>query len=192
MDDTDRKPHLRLAVENKQADIDKEFAKRNLEWPLRRLAANVVRVVRGAGKSYEIGEQCVAVVKALQEYREKVGYWPTSWELDQALSIYRHDENATYDEMWEREDAVETIVCGALQVVASRLVDQKTQEHRGHSELMDGFYALERIREETRKRLAQAERARRQPKRAKMPPRKKSGSRKVTKLNDGGDSDAKL
>jgi hypothetical protein len=185
VDDTDRKPHLRLAVENKQADIDRELAKRDIEWPLRELAANLIRVVRGAGKSYEIVGQCVAVIEAFQKYREKVGYLPSSWEMDQALSIHQDDEKAIYDEAWEREDAVETMVCGALQIAASRLVDQRTQEHRGRSELMDGFYALERIREEARKRFARAERA-------KKAPRKKPGKRTVMKRRGGNDPDIKL
>lgn len=169
----ERKPHLRLAVENNQRDIDREWAKQEIEWPLRDLAANVIRVVRGAGKSHEIPRQCVAVIEAFQRYREKVGHWPASWEIDQALSIRQKDENASYDDAWEREYARETIVRGALQVAASRLVGQNTQEQRGGSELMDGVNSIERIREEARKRLAEAERARRQASKPKPRPEKK-------------------
>lgn len=173
-DEEDRKSHLRLAVENSQTDIDKEWAKREIEWPLWELAANIIRVVRGAGKSYELGKQCVAVIEAFERYHDKVGHWPGSWEVEQILSIRRDDPNVTYDEAWEREDARETIVSGALQVVASRLVGQNMQERRGRSEMMDGVNALERIREEARKRFAEAERARRQANKSKPPARKKA------------------
>jgi hypothetical protein len=187
--DDERKPHLRLAVENNQRDIDKEWAKRDIEWPLRELAANIIRVVRGAGKSYEIAGQCVAVIEAFQRYREKVGHWPASWEIDQALSIRREDENASYDDAWERDYARETIVRGALQVAASRLVGQNTQEQRGRSELMDGVNSMERIREEARKRLAEAERARRQASKPKPPVRKRK-ARKVSPRRDKVDPKA--
>jgi hypothetical protein len=192
VDGTDRKPHLRLAVENKQADIDKEWAKREIEWPLRELAANIIRVVRGAGKSYELGRQCVAVIEAFKRYHEKVGHWPATWEIDQALSIRRDDTNATYDEAWEREHACETVIRGALQVTASRLVGQNTQEERGRSEMMDGVNTVERIREEARKRRAETERAQRLASRPKPAARKKSSKRKVKHPRDSGSSDIKL
>jgi hypothetical protein len=176
-DDAERKLHLRLAVENDQRDIDKERAKRDIEWPLRELAANIIRVVRGAGKSYEIAGQCVAVIEAFQRYREKVGVWPGSSEIDQALSIRREAENASYDDVWELEYAHGTIVRGALQVAASRLVGQNTQEQRGRSELMDGVNSIERIREEMRNRLAEAERVRRQASKPKPSVRKRKARR---------------
>ncbi|MBB6465585.1 hypothetical protein HNQ96_001443 [Aminobacter lissarensis] len=160
--DDEKKPHLRLAVENDQREIDHEQAKRDIEWPLRDLAANIIRVVRGAGKSYEIASQCVLVLKVFQQYRDRVGCWPSSWEIDEALSIRRESENPTYDDAWEREHARDTIIRGALQVTASRLVGQNTQEQRGRSEMMDGVRELEHIREEARKRMAEAERAQRQ------------------------------
>ncbi len=69
--------------------IDQAWAKEAVGWPLRELAANIIRVVRGAGKSYEIAGQCVSVIEAFQQYRDKVGQWPSSWEIDQALSISR-------------------------------------------------------------------------------------------------------
>ncbi|RWP32227.1 MAG: hypothetical protein EOR04_33105 [Mesorhizobium sp.] len=174
------KPHLRLAVENDQKTIDQAWAKEAVGWPLRELAANIIRVVRGAGKSYEIAGQCVSVIKAFQQYRDTVGQWPSSWEIDQALSISRemHGQQ-TYDEAWQREQARDTVIRGALQVSASRLVGQNTQEQRGRSEMMDGLRELEQIREETRKRAAEEEKARRLSLKARASPSKKRGKRKT-------------
>jgi len=55
---------------------------------------------------------------------------------------------------------------GGLQVAASRLVGQRTQENRGQTEMMDGVRALDRIREDRRARAAEEEKARRQALRA--------------------------
>ncbi len=174
------KPHLRLAVENDQKAIDQAWAKEAVGWPLRELAANIIRVVRGAGKSYEIAGQCVSVIKAFQQYRDTVGQWPSSWEIDQALSISRERHGQqTYDEAWQREQARDTVIRGALQVSASRLVGQNTQEQRGRSEMMDGLRELEQIREETRKRAAEEEKARRLSLKARASPSKKRGKRKI-------------
>ena len=80
-DDDELKPHLRLTVENSQKDIDQDRANMELRRPLRELAANILRVVRGAGNSYEIAGQCVAVIEAFHRYREKVGHWPDIWDI---------------------------------------------------------------------------------------------------------------
>ncbi|ESZ50966.1 hypothetical protein ACYG9R_09145 [Mesorhizobium sp. RSR565B] len=190
--DDDRKSHLRLAVENSQRDIDRESAKREIGWPLRELAANIIRTVRGAGKSYEISEQCGAVVEAFRHYREMVGHWPASWEIEQALSIRRDSYSGGNDEAWEREHARETILRGALQVTASRLVGQNTQEQRGRSEMMDGVNDIVRTRDATRKRLAEANRISRQASVPRTAARKKTKKPPVKSPRSKADPDIKL
>lgn len=178
--DEDKHPHLRLAVENDQRSIDRGWARNDVGRELRELAANIIRVVRGAGKPDEISGQCVAVLKAVQTYRDAAGHWPASHEISEALSISRDYFTDVYNDAWEREDARDTIVRGALQVVASRLVGQNTQEQRGRSEMTDGLLRLERIRAERAQREAEIERARRaslRPK-SKSKPRKKATTRK--------------
>ena len=165
-DEGDRKSHLRLAVENDRQTVEREWARHGIGSPLRNLAANIIRVVRGAGKSYEIGEQCADVLKAFKAYRESVGHWPTSFEIDEALSVFTGGPDDTYDEFWSWRCAQEEIMRGGLQVAASRLVGQRTQENRGQTEMMDGVRALDRIREDRRARAAEEEKARRQALRA--------------------------
>lgn len=189
-EDDKGKPLLRLAVENDQSDIDRERVRQGIEWPLSNLAANLLRVVRGAGKSHEIGEQCVAVLKAFQEYRDKVGHWPTSFEMEEALSIRQKERpNETYDEYWEWQHAQEDIMRGALQVAASRLVGQLTQEHRGRSDMMDGVRELDRIRDERRALAAEEEKARRQALRAKSTKTKSRTKRKASPARRKPDPD---
>ncbi|RWM94615.1 MAG: hypothetical protein EOR86_15575 [Mesorhizobium sp.] len=186
----DPKPHLRLAVENSQTELDRKWAKGEIEWPLRDLASNIIRVVRGAGKSYEIVGQCVAVIKAYQQYRETIGCLPDSWEIDRILSIQPAGaDGEQYGERWEREHARETIVRGSLQIAASRLAGQNTQEQRGRSEMMSGVNDILSIREEARKRTAEAERAQRRAA-ANAAGRKKTKPRKRRKVE--GDPEINL
>ena len=182
----ERPPYLRLAAENDQRSIDQEWARGQLRRPLRELAANIIRVVRGAGRSYEIAEQCVAVIEAHRNYFDKVGSWPTAWEVDQALGIERRYETTSYDDAWKHEMARETILRGALQVAASRLVGQNTQEHRGRSELMEGVNSIVRIREEDRMRFAEEERARRQAEKAERAAKRKPNKSRLASKSGAG------
>lgn len=182
----ERPPYLRLAAENDQRTIDQEWARGRLRRPLRELAANVIRVVRGAGRSYEIAEQCIAVIEAYRGYFDKVGSWPAAWEVDQALAIGRDRDTQVYDEAWERAVARETILRGSLQVAASRLVGQNTQENRGRSELMEGVNSIIQIREEARMRRAEEERAQRQAERAKRTAKTKPNKSRSTGKGGAG------
>lgn len=182
----DRPPYLRLAAENDQRSIGQDRARGQIRRPLRELAANVIRVVRGAGRSYEIAEQCVAVIEAYRNYFDKVGSWPTAWEIDQALDIERRYETTSYDDAWKHEMARETILRGSLQVAASRLVGQNTQERRGQSELMEGVNSIVRIREEERMRFAEEERARRQAEKAERAAKRKPNKSRLASKSGAG------
>jgi len=48
-------------------------------------------------------------------------------------------------------DAEQDMVHGALQIAASRLLGQRTQENAGHKEMIEGFSALRNLREERAK-----------------------------------------
>lgn len=166
-------PHLHLAVDNDQKEAVRARAARAIEWPLRDLAANMIRVARGAGKPHEVLEQCLKVIDRFQEYREAHGFWPGADEVKEVLSIRNELLDRVNDEWWEREHAREMILRGALQVCASRLVGQSTQEQRGRSDMMDGVRELELIREEERKRRAAEQKALRQSQKPKSVAAKK-------------------
>ena len=120
---------------------------------LRELAANLLRVTRGSGRPHYIGRHARALVDALIEYRDIVGHFPSPEELANALAIEPSPERIEQmsDEEFDQFRAKHSIVRGALQIVASRLLDQKTHITVGENEMYRGLYELEVIRAGRRK-----------------------------------------
>jgi len=141
-----------IAARRKQQDIEDAQAK--VSWALRCLAANIMRVTRGAGRSYELGQQSSEFLTALLEHREIAGHFLT-WELDQMLSFQREEEwmKTLSPDNLDELDAKNDILRGALQIVASRLVCQRTIESAGEKEMHKGMTRIEDIREERRKKM---------------------------------------
>ncbi len=122
-------------------------------WALREMTANLLRVVRGAGKPYEIGRQAQALVDEFGKYYAVAGRFPPSEELSRFLDVSRDEEILAQcsEESRERAYAEERIFRGVLQVVASRLVDQRTQESAGRDEMSQGIRDLKEARERLRR-----------------------------------------
>ena len=140
---------MKLVSDNSPEEIAHREALDNLSRALRVLAANILRVVRGAGKSYEIGQQAVAIIDAMNEYRQAVGHYPSSHELNSMLSL-ADDMVGLSAEEFERQHAQDLILRGALQIAASRLIGQRTQESAGHSQMTDGLIQMEKLRARNR------------------------------------------
>lgn len=138
---------------HRKAEAAREGAVDEVGSRLRDLAANMLRVIRGAGKPWEIGGQAQAVIESMIEYREVVGHFPSSEEVASALDIERDPEWMARASAETRhfDDAQQTVIHGALQIAASRLLGQNTQEAAGRHELFGGVAELEEIREQNRK-----------------------------------------
>jgi hypothetical protein len=137
-------------------EASRDFAMQIVGVRLRELAGNVLRVVRGAGRSYDVGRQAQDLIEALDAYRDAVGKFPASKALDAALDIETPDEQL--DQMGDDQEMVVTaqqaIIRGALQIAASRLLGQPTQEAVRYSEMLDGAREMEKLREVRRQRSA--------------------------------------
>jgi hypothetical protein len=146
-----------MVSENSKADLARQRASDQVEWKLRELTANLLRITRGAGKPCEIMQQMVDLTEAMRRYQAATGLWPTD-EFVRALNVSYDLETMQHwrDEDRHREYAKDHIIRGALQIVASRLVDQKTQEAAGRSEMHDGIRSLEDLRSEARKAITRA------------------------------------
>jgi hypothetical protein len=112
---------------------------------LRELTANLLRITRGAGRPYQVFGQALQLLEACKEFREQLGYPPDA-EFSQML------DTAPEFDAPDDDDARHTIVRGALQLTASRLVDQRLQIKAGECELFDGIQDLARLRAERRAR----------------------------------------
>lgn len=145
-DDPDQSP-LKLISEKSERELEAARALEALRWPMKELAANLLRVVRGAGRAYELPEQMVSVLECMEVYRSIVGHYPTDYEISDCVNLRHLDRRGG-----EIDYALESIVQGALQVAASTLVGQSTQSKAGERELIQGVEELERAREENRKR----------------------------------------
>lgn len=144
MSSDDERPKLTVVAENSDRQIATEFARSDLDYRLRDLAANIIRVVHGAGKSHDLINQCISVIDAAREYHEAAGRLPSSVELDRMLRIRQPDPVGS-DFSIDRHCAMEEMISGSLRLTAARLLDQKLQETHGEQQLTEGFHRLERL-----------------------------------------------
>jgi len=145
-----------------EIEIKRKLAAALLGASLRRLAANLMRIVRGAGKPNDLAEEMAAALTAFKGYHEAVGKWPSSYEISEALSVRiteRDWRRWRADGTFEQEVAFMTICQGALQIVASQLLSQPLQIAAGEREVYDGVFRIERAREERRKGQAKPRQA---------------------------------
>lgn len=135
---------MRVVAENSEVDMAKRQARDDLEWPMVQLAANMLRVVRGAGEPQSLPRQMVSVIKAVSAYHDVFGFYPSADELSAPINVRLMLERRDTDG-WS--GGVDKIVQGALQVAASQIVGQATQESLGEREIMDGMRRIEVWRE---------------------------------------------
>lgn len=168
---------VRLVSENTDKELAIARALGEVDRALAVLAANILRVVRGAGRPYELGEQAAAFLKALDAHWEAAGCGVSSDVLAEALSHPepRHLIGKFSDDEVELKYAEHEIVRGALQIVASALLEQRTQETAGRSELNEGVREMARVREARRKSWEQKKAP------AKRPAARKANARPTKK-----------
>jgi hypothetical protein len=147
---------VELVSSNSPDDLAKEKAKQKTERArhdvmaaLVQLTANLLRVTRGAGRPGAIIPMAMEFIEACAEYRNAAGLNPAPEYLAEALMWQRDFEYIMrFDEFNQAHiEADEKMARGALQIVASRLLGQNTQESAGHNELYQGMHEWEEIRD---------------------------------------------
>jgi hypothetical protein len=170
--DTEVSARLRLASERSEAEIaakrqrqDAERAAEALSYAARNFAANVLRVIAGAGKQHTLIDEAIALLKAydkLQPYSGSAAYpyspiapvaegltdldWRNNnpaypdYNSEEALRRWREDGTE------EVRSAEERVFMASLRVVAARLVRQSPQEHTSHNQFAHALGDLERAR----------------------------------------------
>jgi len=179
MSDDEDRPKLTVVADNPQPKRDERYAQQQFERALLQLAANIIRVVRGAGKPYEVILQCNEVVNTAIEVRDKAGNMPSDATVANILML-GHEEIHDYDSLWsERKIAMRRMVSGALRVAASSLLQQQLQVQHGQREMDEAFdYLRYRYAEEQKKREAEARAARAKPAPSRKPAKRKSAAKR--------------
>jgi len=148
---------LRVVSSQSPHELERRKADAEIAPPFRALAANVLRIVRGAGRPEVLGGQMVACMQAVERYREAHGAYPKAKVLRLALDPEEasfetghwaqiQDEEAlkwlSMSGQPEKLEAERKLLRGALQICASRLVGQNTQEIIGEHELYGGVHLM--------------------------------------------------
>jgi len=138
---------MRTTAENFTPDLAHRRAVEDVSRALRDLTSNLMRVARGAGKPHDIHRQTQALIEAFAAYREATGAVVPSEDLAAILSVERDSQMICHVSglALERLYAEQAVVRSALQIAASRLVDQKTQETVGQQEMYAGIRAIGEI-----------------------------------------------
>jgi hypothetical protein len=173
-DENSKTSHLTLVAEGNpekaQRDFKREFAQNKLSWAIRELASNLMRILAGGGKSYEIFPQITALIEACTACGE-TGAPANGFTLEQALQeaaesrlaelqsdpdparrLTQEQIDRMYDNgQWTMERGKEVIVQAALRMVASRIVGQGTQERTAENAIFDGIRMIEEGRQQSAK-----------------------------------------
>lgn len=142
---------MRLVSSNSDTELARRRALATVEDTHRALAANIPRVIRGAGRASELTTQSAAFIEACVTFKEAAGVFPFTDDVERMLVL--DDQSEWINKFGETEralhDAKHTIIRGALQVVASELLGQRPQATLGSHELSDGTRAHRRNAEGT-------------------------------------------
>lgn len=150
---------MHIVSENTPDELRRNFAQGDVDAALRQLAANLMRVARGAGRPWELGPQAQLVVETMLAYREAVGCFPASEAIAAAISL--RNSQALIERVGEiardELEAQQDIIHGALQIGASRLLGQMPQETMGRAEMMRGIRDLREANAEHRRKWAKTQ-----------------------------------
>jgi hypothetical protein len=168
---------VRIVSSQSDDDIRRKRAREELVWPLRELTANLLRVAKGGGKPHYLPKQLNECLKAFGAYAEVHGTLPPAHEIFEILdpdNAFRDarpwvDENRkAMGEIadgdtgeTEREIAIGRIRRGALQAVASMLLDQLPQISMGEHDIYEGIRQLEDARAKNNAYYSNPKRAKR-------------------------------
>lgn len=152
---------MRLVSSNSDADLSRKRELAAIATALRALAANILRVIRGAGRAGELPDQAVAFIDACINFKEATGNYPFADDLERMLAL--DDLTELLEKFGEAQyalyEAEHTIIRGALQVVASNLVGQRTQATTGGSDMVTGIrdreLALKELNKQRQSKMAE-------------------------------------
>jgi hypothetical protein len=141
----DETPKLSLAAEAQPHEIERAQAVRELTWSTKEMAANLLRVIRGAGRPLDLPQQIINFADEILEVSKSAHVWAVSSAIEEALQSAMPSWDSHESDQHEGD-----IVSGALQWVASRLVHQRAQECAGSREMDEAIKRQEQWAERER------------------------------------------
>jgi hypothetical protein len=162
-------PPVRIVSSQSEEEVSRLKAADELKRSLRILAANILRIVRGSGSPDDLSVWQIAdCAEAFQSYLSVVGRYPDGHEIRNILDceLAQHEyrpwiqENSLQESVEVddykalnilKNEAMIKIRQGALQVAASMLLDQMTQQNKGRQEIHEAIRALNKFRADTKK-----------------------------------------
>lgn len=138
---------LRVVSETPEIEIKRKRAEEDLDLPFRELAANVLRIVRGAGKPEDLLDQMQHAIDVSAQHRQVHGAWPAPSTLAEILRL--DDPNIGSEVGLIR--ATHPICRASLQICASRLVQQDTHRRTAENDLHMRIVDIETARAKRRK-----------------------------------------
>lgn len=177
----DEPPGLTVVSHRSDQEIERDRILHEIEWPTREFVANLFRVIRGAGRPYALVGQLFELAKVLANAHDKV----SAWEVNQAFECVLDEALPDWEAGDDARGDLHTAMRGSLQIIASNLLFQTTQQAAGRSEMRDGINRIIERREERRRQEEEEYRAavrslRPAPKKRKAAKRKAVAKRATT------------
>jgi hypothetical protein len=125
---------------------------------LRRLTANLIDIVRGAGKPLELGRDVDAFTAALDGFERVVGEHPKAWELADMLRVpLEPEDHPTSEEEMAERYAHHAILQRSLLLAVARLLGQEAEAAAAYDGLHEALSGLELTKQKIEKRARDRE-----------------------------------
>jgi hypothetical protein len=147
-------PDLRVVSERPAAEIKKQQAAAKLGVALQDLTANLIRIVRGAGKPEMIFEHVDGFVEAFARFCDDTGETPDPMLLRELIALPQPNWD---DDRLDEALSEQAILRHSLQVVASELLQQRMQRDAAMNKLHDTLRRIEERRTLAKKRKRKAQ-----------------------------------
>ncbi|MGR3512962.1 MAG: hypothetical protein ACU0GG_09375 [Paracoccaceae bacterium] len=139
----------RMMDQQTEHEVELRRSEMEVDYRLRDLTANLIRLARGGGgKFYEVEQQMKDALVAFGKYREVAGEGVSSHKIDKALNLRPELERRDFEDQADvkRQEGTACMIRGALQFAASHLLGQNTQGANGVEEMFKGQRIIEECR----------------------------------------------
>jgi hypothetical protein len=121
---------------------------------LRVLAANIIGILRGAGKPLELSRDVDAFTAALGAFEGATGGHPKAWELAEMLRVDLDPKSSapSSEEDMVEQYAQHAIVQASLQLATTRLLKREAEAGAAYGELHKALSGFEETKRKIEKR----------------------------------------